>query len=176
MIRPSLEPTHAMLSNLGRHLRARMDVKWINNNPKKEYISDAQWPGEKRASFFWLVEFKGHPSQKKSRKKGTTEQLGDGKATSGCVAVASAQHPGPCPTGFGARMSRFGARISKKIRGSKGAKTVHRCEDLHVKENQDQLLHILGIVLQNDRSLKGARRYQSANERTYLQMSRNKKY
>ena len=35
-----------------------------------------RWPGEKRASFFWLVEFKGNPSFLKKGKKGTTGQLG----------------------------------------------------------------------------------------------------
>ena len=29
--------------------------------------SDAKWPGKKRASFFWLVEFKGNPSKKKKK-------------------------------------------------------------------------------------------------------------
>ena len=36
---------------------------------------DAQWPGEKRASLFWLVDFLGQPLPQKHGAKATTGQL-----------------------------------------------------------------------------------------------------
>ena len=73
------------------------------------FSSDDQWPGEKRASFFGLVECKGEPLPKTQDKRAPLGTWVRGPQTNG---------GGPCGVPFGKTMHETSTNLKQEMEGS----------------------------------------------------------